>query len=197
MITNQLNIYFCRGLNLILRENQGARNLLKEYNRYTYTLIAPLMIFNMQIDENGFMIPINLDDPKIALNAKITLPLELIQFVFNMDQISIVKHIQVEGDLQFAHKLLEILSQLHFSNVYTIKSPILRTCVNKIINIIRALHIQVKSISHSLSQSLSEYLLYESEMVATSNEINEFCNSVGDLQVRTDLMNQKIMHLML
>lgn len=189
-----INHLLCKTLNLILKDNIGSRKILEEYIGYSFSIIMLGFSMHSQIITDGFITP---TDSGTKPTCTIKIPISVASTLISKDKISAIKIIEITGDTSFAHKLLEVLSQLHLSGVYLNQPPAVRAILRPLHQLAKYCHAQFKQISQNHAHSISEYLLYEKQTIVTSHEIEEFCQDVDKVKARTELINQKIKLLLL
>lgn len=180
--------------NKVLAINQGSRNLLAKYaGKSFYLNISGILHLKAIIDNNGFLGPCS---TQTDYDSIITVPLDTATYWLDLDKIGLYKKINFSGDSLFGSELLEILANLHFSGLYNVShSPIILTLANKIEQILKQLTSQVQLMYRNSTQSICEYLLYETEDLITNFEHERFCDNVDDLRDRTVHLEQQIARL--
>lgn len=178
-------------INKILQTNDGARKLLSQYSGKSFILQLPLFSINAVIDNDGYMQ--YLDSTKA--DTHMTIPLHNLKYFIDKDKFNALKAIEIEGDYPFAHALLKILSQLHFNLIYQTKSDGGIIVTNLVINGLKQLSTYLKRLGQNSSQSLSEYIQYESMDIVNRYELEEFYHKVDQLNASIDRLNHRYNHL--
>lgn len=178
-------------INKTLETNEGSRLLLLQYKNKSFKINFNLLSIAGMIGNHGYIEPVQND----TIDVEITIPFSTATYLINQDKLEIFKKIIFTGDINFGRNILEIFSNLKFSGAYADASPLYLFLFNNLIKIFGIISTQVKLISNNASHSISEYLQYESEDLVTKYEMENFCNSVDDLNNRTNRLVAQI-HLL-
>lgn len=181
---NSLHLIF----NKILSSNEGSLNILRKYHGKSFKLNLIGFHFSGLIEADG-LITKPVDE---TYTVEITIPLSTASYLIHQDRLATYKEITFHGDQAFGRELLEILSNLHFSGVYSNASPVTLLFVNQFSKAIQAIKNNLSLIQSNVGTSVSEYLLYETEDLVTHYELEEFCNAVDELNSRTDRLTARI-----
>lgn len=184
-----INKSFIFALNKILKYNEGSLNRLKLLAHKSFFLnIAGLPLKGI-IDIDGLILPVHYNQ---ALDIEIFVPLESAKYLIEQDKLGFFQQIKIHGDKKIARELLEIFSNLHLNGVYNTKSLAINILINKFIKTIKIIVNLLKLAAANTTNSLTEYLLYQTEDLVTHHEINEFYNGVDELKGQVDILQQRI-----
>ena len=176
-------------LNKILEHNEGSIDLLKQYSGKSFNLNLVGMTITANINDAGML---NVAENIENYTAGVFIPPATATFLVNQDKLEAFKKISFHGDVEFGRVLLEIMANLHLSGLYSNSSPVAGIMLSQLGKIISTLKEQMLLVGQNSTNSVSEYLLYETEEVVTRYEIQDFCDNVDDLNNRLNLINQRI-----
>ena len=178
-------------LNKTLEFNEGSRNRLKAYTGKSFQIRLPLLSLDAGISASGLL------ESAGTITATIDIPFTAANYLIDKDKLAVFKQIIFSGDVVLGREILEILSGLKFTaGFYSNTDPLSMLVISKFVSVFTILKNQIKLLSYNATNSISEYLLYESEDLVTQYEMEDFCNNVDDLSTRTDRLNAKINLLM-
>lgn len=176
-------------LNIILSTNSGSRDLLAKYQGMTFKLMFPGFNISAQCDIDGYFIVYNLANYDVIIN----IPLDSATFLIDKDKLAVYKKISFNGNTGFGRELLEILSKLHLDGIYTkINSPLILLALNKFTDLIKVINNYLKFFASNGSNTLKEYLMYETEDIITRFENDQFCDNVDELKSKIEHLEQQI-----
>lgn len=178
--------------NYILNSNQGTKIELQPYAGRTFNINVMGICLSSKIKSDG-----SFDYYKESNNhdVEILIPMAATSYLIHKDQLATFKQLTINGDQAFGRKLLEILAKIHLTGFYP-KSPVFGVIILQIEKIITLIKEQILLTTRNGSQSISEYLLYETNDIVSRYEIETFCHNVDTLQEQTELLEQKINRLM-
>lgn len=180
-------------LNKILEHNEGSTNLLKHYSGKSFKLNLVGISISAFITESGLLQAVDEND---EFNVDVFIPATTASYLVNQDKIDAFKKISFHGDIEFGRALLEIMANLHLSGLYANTSPAAGLMLSQLGKVINMLKEQMLLVGQNSTNSVTEYLLYESEDIVTRYEIQDFCDNVDDLNDRLNLINQRINNLL-
>ena len=180
-------------LNKILEHNEGSINLLKHYHGKSFKLNLVGISIAALITDSGLL---QVADESTEFNVDVFIPPTTASYLVNQDKLDAFKKISFHGDIEFGRAILEIMANLHLSGLYTNTSPAAGLMLSQLGKVINMLKEQMLLVGQNSSNSVSEYLLYESEDIVTRYEIQDFCDNVDDLNNRLNLINQRINNLL-
>lgn len=180
--------------NKILEHNEGSVNLLKHYSDKSFKLNLAGMSITALIAQNGLL---QTTDESDEFDVDVFIPAATASYLLNQDKLDAFKKISFHGDIEFGRALLEIMANLHLSGLYANASPSAGLMLSQIGKVINMLKEQMLLVGQNSSNSVTEYLLYESEDIVTRYEIQDFCDNVDDLNNRLNLINQRINNLLI
>jgi ubiquinone biosynthesis protein UbiJ len=188
-----LNPLALKLVNLVLISNTGSRELLGTYYGKTFKLIFPGFSLSAKCDLDGYLIN---NYNEINYDVVINIPIASATFLIDQDKLAVYKKITFTGDANFGHELLEILSKLHLDGIYTqVNSPLKLMLLNKFTGLIKAVGIYIMQLGIGSSNTLKEYLMYETQDIITHFEHEEFCNNVDNIRARSEQLEQQIKEL--
>lgn len=185
MVTNHLLFT----LNKILQYNESSLQKLKHISGKSFLLNILGFSLSGIIDDEGFILAAQ--DEKI-FDVEIFVPLESAKYLIEQDKLGFFQKIKINGNKNLARDLLEIFSNLHFTGIYTAKSPIINLLINKLINSTKSIITLFKLTATNTTNSITEYLLYQTEDLLTHNEVNKFYNEVDELKGQVDILQKRI-----
>ncbi len=175
-------------LNKTLSNNESSLNSLKQHIYKSFKINFLGLSLSAVINQDGVLSRYSETEFTVIINIPITASTYLI----NQNKIDLFKQLTFIGDKKFGRELLEILSKLNSYGLFSTQSSFANILVNQLINLIKMIIAQIKLTSTNASQSISQYLLYETEDIADKYEIDKFCNAVDDVKARVELLNQRI-----
>ena len=176
-------------INRILHSNEGSVRLLQQHYGKSFVITMPFLSLHAQIDSDGLLIPPTGHETSTVV---ISIPLATATYLIDRDKLATFKHITCTGDADFGRKLLEIFSNLNIAAFYGNESPTTLYAIAKLRTIITIFKQTISLLAHNASQSVVEYLLYETEDLITQYEMDEFCSGVDDLTERVNRLNAQI-----
>jgi ubiquinone biosynthesis protein UbiJ len=186
------NFLFHPFLNHVLELNNGSLAQLQHNSSKSFKIIAPLWIVSGQIDRDGFICNENDDS---SYNVVIHIPATISTYIVNQDKIAAFKQIKFEGDRAFGRELLEILANLNYGVLNVSQNPMALFFQQQLLKVFTGLKDALQLIASNMTNSLTEYLLYESEDLITQYELKQFCDEVDSLDQRTNLLAAKLEYM--
>jgi ubiquinone biosynthesis protein UbiJ len=179
-------------INLILVTNDGSRKLLALKHGRTFKIILPGFSICAACDIDGYLITEHATNYDVVIH----IPLDSATFLINRDKLAVYKKITFVGDAEFGRELLEILAKLHINGVYTkIDSPLMLMLVNKLSAFVKSINNYLQSTARNSSNTLKEYLMYETQDIITRLEHDQFCNDVDELKAQSEILEKRIKQL--
>lgn len=177
--------------NKLLSINPACQNLLKKNIGKSFTIQLVGIRLNALIDSDGSLInPIH-----NTYDTIINIPIQSTTYLINQDKLATFKSITIAGNKNFGRALLETFAKLNLNGIYANKSPISGFLIIQLENIFNLIKNQMKLMNNNATHSISEYLLYESQDIATKYEIEKFCDEVDSLRSKTDRLTLQIKRL--
>jgi|GEM_PF-5351003 len=184
-----LNPIAIKLINLILKENTGSRKLLANHPGKSFKLIFPGFSVSAACDIDGYLITPDLTNYDVIIN----IPLDSATFLIDRDKLAVYKKMSFNGDAAFGRELLETLSKLHLDGMYTkVNSPLMIIALNKFTDLIKIITDYLKFLASNSSNTLKEYLMYETQDIITRFENDQFCNDVDEIKRRSEHLEQQI-----
>lgn len=174
-------------LNKILALNPSSVEYLKSYHNKCFYLNIVGLSLKAQINIDGLLI-----NSENETDAIIIIPLEAASYLINNDKLDMLRQIKITGDLDFAVKFLEIISKLNFDGVYAKISPLNGVILHQLERVLLMIQEHFKLVSGNMGISISEYMQYETGEIINQHKLDNFCGSVDELKIRTDLLSKKI-----
>lgn len=183
-----LNNLAIKALNLLLQANPNSQNILKKYATKIVALNLPLLSITLIIAADG-----SLEAETTEPDCSITIPLASASHFIHQDEVKTFKNLQIEGNRDLAKNILEAFATIEVSKVlYLQQNPVLSMFAVRLEQIIQQLVSYAKLVSHNASLSTSQYLQYETEVIADKYEVEEFCNQVDDVRSRYTLLAKRV-----
>ncbi|MCX8514317.1 MAG: hypothetical protein ORN24_01990 [Burkholderiales bacterium] len=186
------NMIFHNILNRLLEVNNGSLNQLQMHCGKSFKFITPLGILSGQIDIDGFIIN---EVDNTAYTVIINIPVAVSSYLINQDQIAAFKQLKFQGDRVFGREFLELLVNLNFSGLYTSESVAVLFIQQQLQQFFIGLKNTLQLITTNTVNSVTEYLLYESEDLITQYELKQFCDEVDSINERTNLLIAKFEYI--
>jgi ubiquinone biosynthesis protein UbiJ len=158
----------------------------------SFKFITPLGILSGQIDIDGFIIN---EVDNTAYTVIINIPVAVSSYLINQDQIAAFKQLKFQGDRVFGREFLELLVNLNFSGLYTSESVAVLFIQQQLQQFFIGLKNTLQLITTNTVNSVTEYLLYESEDLITQYELKQFCDEVDSINERTNLLIAKFEYI--
>ncbi len=176
-------------LNKILYYNESSLNLLTKHASKSFDLNAIGVSIKALINHNGMFIPL---EKMVEPTVRIIIPLSTATYLVDNDKLTAFRKILFDGDITFGRELLEIFSNLHLDGVYAKTSPFNGMILSKLEQILIQIKQQLGLMTANSTNSVKEYLLYETEDLVTQHEMKDFCDSIDELSDRTNILQQQI-----
>lgn len=178
-------------LNKILKHNQGSLTLLKKYQTKSFLLNILGLPVAAKIDTDGFLIETHHTDYDVT----ITIPSSITTYLADQDKLAAIKKVTFTGDNKLGLELLEILSNLQLSGLYTSDSPMVNLVLGQIVNLITTIKNYLQLLAKNAATSISEYLVYETGDIVDRYTLEKFYTEVDQLKSRADLLSKRIAQL--
>lgn len=179
-------------LNFILSKNNHVKEELAKLVNCTFNINMVGFCLSAMISNSGelsYYSELNSHDVEILI------PLKASSYFIHRDSLTTFKQLTIIGNQKLGREILEILAKINLNNLYP-QSPLLGVIFLQVESFIDSVRNQIILMSRNSSQSISEYLLYETNDLVSSYEINEFCNQVDAINERSALLELKINRLM-
>ena len=121
-------------------------------------------------------------------------PMELINYliIMNQEDTILTGKLQISGDITLAQNLQLIIKGMDIDWVEKLSHLIGDTMAHKAGRVAEGSAEFLKKTHEIIKTNISEYLLYETEMLADNEEINEFNQSVDNLRDDTERLKIRI-----
>lgn len=180
-------------LNKILLMNQASKQRLQSHVGNSFAIkFNGLSIIKAKIDIDGLLISVKNDN---VFDVVIDIPIKSATYLINHDKLEIFRMIKFSGDKELVRSILEIITTLHFSGVYEGRSLETGFIMAQIESMIKIVNEQLQLMLKNSINSVSEYLMYETEDIVTSYELEEFCDEIDDLRNQLDRLESRVNQL--
>jgi ubiquinone biosynthesis protein UbiJ len=106
-----------------------------------------------------------------------------------------LKFITINGDKKVVLDIMKILNTLDIYALYIPDNVISQVMLNNTIELLKKLLTVIKNCYDSLTYSMGEYLQYETDIIVTRYEVNQFCDDVDLLYQRYIKLSTQIANL--
>lgn len=186
-----MNNSFLLLINKVLANNQGSLLLLKKYRGQTFSInIIGLINFRAIICNDGLLDEI---DQNMPTSINMSIPLSIASEVIRNNKMAMLQKISFRGNKHDGIEILKIISNLQISEAILQTDSVWLALLIKTLNkFIGTLKNTLLLFGKNASQSISEYLQYESKDIVNQYEIEQFCDAVDTLRERTDTLIKRI-----
>jgi ubiquinone biosynthesis protein UbiJ len=175
-------------LNKILLNNQGSMALLQKFSQQSFSInIVGTFSLNAIIKDDGLLQSIDTE----VYTTYINIPLSVSKYLLNNNQLDAIKDINIQGDKQLGMSILNILANLQLTNIAGYSSLTNSIVYISLTNFINTIKNTLQLIVYNTSQSISEYLQYETQDIVSKYEIEQFCNDIDELKEKTELLSKR------
>lgn len=173
-------------LNFTLKDNLGSVELFKNHANKSLVIKMIGVDFAFLITADGLFS--NIINSQQPFDVEIYIPISIISYAIDHDQIKAFQKIQMVGDNALGRNILEVLSNLHFSGLYKTTNPLAGMAIRQFISLLNAFKSQILLMGGNFGHSIAEYLQYEKHLIVSNYEIINFCDDVDELKSRTELL---------
>ena len=189
MIINNLSI---KTLNYILQYNEGSKVELQKFSTMRFRLnFYNIYTMSAVINDDGTLTVCDWQEQD-KYDTVITINLNTITAYLLKDDLNAIKSIDIQGNTNFAVKLLMLLSELQLSNLDGNNSLSMLFVQTKIIQLLNYLKNYMNTLLYNLGFSFAEYYQYSTGDIIGQAELEIFCNEVDLVREKCDQLEKLI-----
>lgn len=168
------------------------KKAVDDSTNYSSTMLASVFKINFVITPLG-----TLEVDKLKPDCIIDIPIAALSHLIHGEEIRTLKQVKIDGDYNLGLNFLSAISTVKFTNLLYQENSLLPGIIAvKLETFIKQIIEYAKLVVGNAGLSTSQYLQYESEVIAGKYELEEFYNQVDELKERCQLLTKRLEKLM-